>query len=69
MDIKYLNLQKITESFQPELDEALQRVVRKGWFLSGDETRAFEAEFAAFCGSEHWAWPTDWMPSTWRCEA
>lgn len=53
MDIKYLNLQKITESFQPELDEALQRVVRKGWFLGGDETRAFEAEFAAFCGSEH----------------
>ena len=51
MDIKYLNLQKITESFQPELDEALQRVVRKGWFLGGDETRAFEAEFAAFCGS------------------
>ena len=43
MDIKYLNLQKITESFQPELDEALQRVVRKGWFLGGDETRAFEA--------------------------
>jgi dTDP-4-amino-4,6-dideoxygalactose transaminase len=45
-----VDLARRTASLQPELGEALDRVLRSGWFLLGPETEAFEAEFAAFCG-------------------
>lgn len=32
---------------------AIERVVRRGWFVLGPEVEAFEAEFAAACGTEH----------------
>lgn len=51
--IKFLDIQKITESFQPEISQAIDRVVKKGWFLLGEEVRAFENEFAEFIGSKH----------------
>ena len=51
--IKFLNLQKITSSFEPELSLAVARVVKSGWFLLGEETAAFEKEFAEFIGSKH----------------
>lgn len=51
--IKFLDLQKITESFEPELSEAIHRVVRKGWFLLGEETDLFEKEYASYIGSKH----------------
>ena len=51
--IKFLDIQKITESFEPELSEAIQRVVRRGWFLLGEEVAAFEQEYAAYIGSKH----------------
>lgn len=51
--IKFLDLQKITESFQPELNEAIERVVRKGWFLHGEELEAFEQEYAAYIGTRN----------------
>jgi dTDP-4-amino-4,6-dideoxygalactose transaminase len=35
---------------QPDLSEAVERVLRSGQLLLGPETEAFEAEFAAFCG-------------------
>ena len=38
---------------QPELSEAVERVLRSGQFLLGPETEAFEAEFAAFCGRRY----------------
>jgi dTDP-4-amino-4,6-dideoxygalactose transaminase len=48
-----VDLARRTASLQPELGEAIGRVVRSGWFLLGPETEAFEAEFAAFCGRRH----------------
>ena len=32
---------------------AMQRVVSSGWFVLGPEVRAFEEEFAAYCGTRH----------------
>ncbi len=49
-DIKYLDLQKITEAFEPELSRAIHKVIQSGWFLYGSETRLFEQEFADYCG-------------------
>ena len=37
---------------QSEIDAAIARVLSSGYYLLGDETRAFEAEFAHFVGSD-----------------
>lgn len=51
--IKFLDIQKITASFEPEISDAISRVVNRGWFLLGEEVEAFESEYARFTGSEH----------------
>ena len=51
--IKFLDLHKITESFQPQLSEAIDRVVKRGWFLLGEEVSAFEDEYASYIGTKH----------------
>lgn len=53
MDIKYLDLQKITALYGDEIEEAVTRVVRSGWYLQGSETAAFEKEFARYQGACH----------------
>jgi len=35
------------------LDEAISRVLARGWFILGPELEAFESEFAAYCGAQH----------------
>lgn len=51
--IKFLDIQKITESFEPELSLAIQNVVKRGWFLLGEEANAFEKEYAEYIGSKY----------------
>jgi dTDP-4-amino-4,6-dideoxygalactose transaminase len=41
------------ESIREEIDSAIARVVQRGWFVLGEEVRAFEAEFARSCGVSH----------------
>ncbi|MBS0519004.1 MAG: DegT/DnrJ/EryC1/StrS family aminotransferase [Proteobacteria bacterium] len=38
---------------KPELDAAYHRVMESGWFVLGREVEAFEAQYAAFCGTQH----------------
>ena len=42
-----------TESLQPALSQAMQAVVERGDFILGEAVRAFEGEFAAYCGVRH----------------
>ncbi len=51
--IKFLDIQKITDSFEPELSQAISRVVRRGWFLLGEEVSAFEKEYSEYIGTKH----------------
>lgn len=51
--IKYFDLQRISDSFEPELSETVVRVTRSGWYLQGEETRAFEEAFAGYCGTRY----------------
>lgn len=51
--IKFLDLKKITDSFSPQIEDAINRVVASGWFLQGNETEEFEREYAAYIGSRH----------------
>jgi dTDP-3-amino-3,4,6-trideoxy-alpha-D-glucose transaminase len=36
-----------------EIDDAVRRVLESGWYILGDEVRAFEEEFAAYLGVGH----------------
>ena len=40
-------------SHQAQIDAAVHRVLDKGWYILGDETRAFEKEFAEYIGVDH----------------
>lgn len=51
--IKFLDLKAINKSFEPELTEAVKRVIDTGWFLLGKENEAFEHEYAKFIGTKH----------------
>src|SRR5205809_256413 len=51
--IPFGDLRRQYESIKAELDEAAARVLAGGWYILGPEVRAFEAEFAAFCGVGH----------------
>lgn len=51
--IKYLDLKKINQSFEPLLTESLIRVSNSGWYLQGEATTSFEREFADYCGTRH----------------
>jgi dTDP-4-amino-4,6-dideoxygalactose transaminase len=51
--VNYLDLKSINDSFEPELTQAIQRVLQAGWYLLGAENEAFENEFAAYCGVRH----------------
>ena len=51
--IKYCDLKKITETYEPQLSEAISRVVQSGWYILGNEVKAFEQEFAQYCGCRY----------------
>ena len=51
--VKFLDLKKITDSFEPELGQSLKRVVDSGYFIRGKEVGEFEREYAAFIGTKN----------------
>ncbi|MDE5806686.1 MAG: aminotransferase class V-fold PLP-dependent enzyme, partial [Muribaculaceae bacterium] len=51
--VPFLDLKKINDSFQPELSEAIDRTVRSGWYLLGEEVKSFEKEYASYIGTEY----------------
>ena len=51
--IKFLDLQKVTASHGEEIHEAVRRVIDSGWYLQGEENRAFEQEYAQYIGAKH----------------
>ena len=53
MQVDFLNLQRVNESFGSELKEAVNRVVSGGWYLLHTEVEAFEREFADYLGVKH----------------
>lgn len=51
--IKFLDLKKINDSYEPGISGAISRVLNSGWYLLGNEVRAFEQEYREFIGSKH----------------
>jgi dTDP-4-amino-4,6-dideoxygalactose transaminase len=51
--IRFLDLKRINDSYEPDLSGAIKRVLNSGWYLLGEELRAFEQEYAKFIGVRH----------------
>ncbi|RZJ69417.1 DegT/DnrJ/EryC1/StrS aminotransferase family protein [Flavobacterium sp.] len=51
--IKFLDLQKINDRHRVEFRAKLDGILDKGWLILGDETKRFEQDFAAYCGTRH----------------
>lgn len=51
--IPFLDLKKINLAHEAELKAAFERVLHSGWYILGDEVKAFEEDFARYCGTRH----------------
>jgi dTDP-4-amino-4,6-dideoxygalactose transaminase len=51
--IDFLNLRAVNAPHEAALLDAAQRVVRSGWYITGEETSAFEHDFARYCEVDH----------------
>lgn len=51
--IPFLDLRNINGLYREELIAAFTRVLDSGWYIQGEEVKAFEGEFAAWCGANH----------------
>lgn len=51
--IPFLDLKAINAQYRDELVAAATRVIDSGWYIQGTEVKAFEQEFAEYCGSKH----------------
>jgi dTDP-4-amino-4,6-dideoxygalactose transaminase len=51
--IEYENLQKLNAPFANELRAGFENVLKSGWYILGNEVKAFEDEFAEYCGANH----------------
>lgn len=53
MDIKYLELKKVTAMYSDEIHEAVSEVIDGGWYLQGASNRQFEEQYAAYCHAKY----------------
>jgi dTDP-4-amino-4,6-dideoxygalactose transaminase len=53
MTIPFLDLRAGYLELKAEIDAAIARVLDSGWYILGEEVKAFEAEWAAYCQARH----------------
>lgn len=51
--IPFLDLKTINSKYRLDLIAAATRVIDSGWYLQGSELKAFEQEFATYCGTQY----------------
>ncbi len=51
--INLVDLNKQYYQIKPEIDEAIQRVIKNCSFIGGEEVRLFEEEFASYCDARY----------------
>jgi dTDP-4-amino-4,6-dideoxygalactose transaminase len=51
--IPFIDLKKIYYDLKAEFDIAIQRVMNSGWYILGEELKAFEDEFAEYCNIKY----------------
>lgn len=53
MEIKFLDLQKITNKYSKEIKEQINKVVDSGWYLQGNFVHEFENNYSKYIGVNH----------------
>lgn len=53
LTVPFLDLGAAGRELAPELESAAVRVLRRGWFLLGEELAGFEEAWGRYCGAEH----------------
>ncbi|MGX5855663.1 DegT/DnrJ/EryC1/StrS family aminotransferase [Dyadobacter jiangsuensis] len=51
--IPFLDLNQVNAPYLQAIEDASLRVIRSGWYILGNELKAFENAFAAYCEAEH----------------
>ena len=51
--IPFLDLNQVNAPYLQAIEDASLRVIRSGWYILGNELKAFEKAFAAYCEAEH----------------
>lgn len=52
IEVPYLDLKKIHQPIQQELNRAYHQVIQRNWFIEGEAVRQFEQEFAYYCNAK-----------------
>lgn len=52
-NIPYLSLKKVTQQHEEEICQAIDKVVRSGWYLQGEAVNRFEKRYAQYIGTQH----------------
>ncbi|MCK4353175.1 DegT/DnrJ/EryC1/StrS family aminotransferase [candidate division WOR-3 bacterium] len=53
MKVPFINLKRQYLLMKREINEAIEGVLKKGWFILGENVERFEQEFANYCGAEY----------------
>lgn len=51
--IPFLSLEQINGKYRSEIEQSMDRVLKSGWYLLGNENKNFETNYAKFCGVKH----------------
>lgn len=51
--IPFLDLKAAYEALRPDLEDAILRATRSGWYIGGSEVESFERQFAQYTGASH----------------
>ncbi|EMM5120252.1 DegT/DnrJ/EryC1/StrS family aminotransferase [Providencia stuartii] len=51
--INFLDLKIINAQYDQELKKACARVINSGWYITGNELKIFEENFAHYCGTKY----------------
>jgi hypothetical protein len=52
-NVLFLDLEKVNHSFHPGNEQAIDRVLTSGWYLLGNEVKAFEQEYREYIGTKY----------------
>jgi dTDP-4-amino-4,6-dideoxygalactose transaminase len=51
--IPFLDLKKINAPYEVAFEEKLKVVLVNGWYILGEEVKAFENNFMSYCGTNY----------------